>query len=42
MKKLNSNGNRWHPKLLVEEIQTGTESMKEGIHRPVLGYSNDS
>ena len=36
MKKLDSTGNRWHPKLLVEEIRTSIESIKEGIHRPAL------
>ena len=26
----------------MEEIRTGTESIKEGIRRTVRGYSNDS
>ena len=41
-KKLDNTRNRWHPKLLAEEIRTCTESIKEGIHRPARGYSDDS
>ena len=33
--------NHWRNSL-VEEIWTSTESIKEGIHRAVHGYSNDS
>ena len=42
MKKLDSTKNRWNPKLLVEEIRTGAESIKEGIQRAVRGYRNCS
>ena len=41
-KNLDSTGNRWYTIPLVEKIRTSTESIKEGIHRPLRGYSNDS
>ena len=41
-KELDSPRNRWHPKLLVEEVYISTESAGKIIHEPVPRHVQDT